>query len=248
MKRLIWKTLLRLTPGSWHLPIHYWRCRITRYVEPELALLRRWKDEEKIAIDVGANQGTYSFELARWFRKVEAFEPNENISSDLCAYDQSRIALHHIALSAADGSATFHVPISSEGRPLVGWGTLEPQLLANSPHFSGPPRFVEFTVATRSLDSYEFDQVGFIKIDVEGHEKEVLEGARRTIERCRPVVLLEVRFPSRNFVQAFFARSDYRMSFLRGGRLFELGKGATGLNENHENFFAIPSEKRIVGE
>ena len=111
MKKAIWNAFLRVAPGGWRLPIHYWRCRITGYVEAEMSLIRWWKDEEKIAVDIGANQGTYSFELARWFRKVEAFEPNDRISSEIQAYDQSRITLHSVALSAAQGAATFHVPI-----------------------------------------------------------------------------------------------------------------------------------------
>lgn len=245
MKKALWKTLLWATPTRWHLPIYCWRWRITRHVEPEMTFLRRWKDEQKIAIDVGANQGTYSFELARWFRKVEAFEPNDRISSEIRAYDQSRITLHPVALSAAERMATFHVPISSQGKALVGWGTLEPQLLAHSPYFSTLPQFEKFAVVTRTLDSYEFDRVGFIKIDVEGHEKEVLNGSRRTIERCRPILLVEVKFDSRFIIQQFFRDIDYRMFFLRGGVLGELSEPDVQPDERHENFFALPSERGV---
>ena len=45
---------------------------------------------------------------------------------------------------------------------------------------------------SRRLDDYEFSNVGFIKIDVEGHEHEVLEGATITIKRNMPNLLVEM--------------------------------------------------------
>src|SRR5205823_431391 len=47
-------------------------------------------------------------------------------------------------------------------------------------------------VPVKKLDDYRFDQVGFIKIDVEGHEQAVIEGAFETIARSKPVILVEV--------------------------------------------------------
>ena len=47
-------------------------------------------------------------------------------------------------------------------------------------------------VKSRCLDEYEFSNVGFIKIDVEGHEHEVLEGAMRTIKKNMPNLLVEM--------------------------------------------------------
>jgi hypothetical protein len=47
-------------------------------------------------------------------------------------------------------------------------------------------------VQVETIDSYQFQDVGFIKIDVEGYEKFVLEGAIQTIQRCRPTLQLEI--------------------------------------------------------
>ena len=47
-------------------------------------------------------------------------------------------------------------------------------------------------VQVETVDSYNFQDVGFIKIDVEGYEKFVLEGAQQTIARCRPTIQLEI--------------------------------------------------------
>lgn len=48
------------------------------------------------------------------------------------------------------------------------------------------------TVECKTIDSYQFQEVGFIKIDVEGYERFVLEGAQATIQRCRPTIQLEI--------------------------------------------------------
>ena len=47
-------------------------------------------------------------------------------------------------------------------------------------------------VPTKRLDDFAFGPIGFIKIDVEGHELSVLEGGAGVISRERPTVLVEV--------------------------------------------------------
>ena len=47
-------------------------------------------------------------------------------------------------------------------------------------------------VLMKTLDSFGFEKISFIKIDVEHHEDFVLEGGRETIRRCRPVMLVEI--------------------------------------------------------
>jgi FkbM family methyltransferase len=48
------------------------------------------------------------------------------------------------------------------------------------------------TIAVETLDSFRLDRLDFIKIDVEGMEIDVLDGALETINRCRPIILVEV--------------------------------------------------------
>ena len=52
--------------------------------------------------------------------------------------------------------------------------------------------FPKIEVETRTLDSYEFDQVDFIKIDVEWFELKVLQGAENTIRKHKPVIYVEI--------------------------------------------------------
>ena len=49
-------------------------------------------------------------------------------------------------------------------------------------------------VPTRRLDSFNFSTVDLIKIDVEGHEHQVVNGALKTIQRCRPAIVVEISY------------------------------------------------------
>jgi hypothetical protein len=76
-------------------------------------------------------------------------------------------------------------------------------------------------VPVRRLDDLHLRNVGFIKIDVEGYESEVLEGARDTIDACRPNFLIEIeqRHRSTGNVRdlfAHFARRGYSGYFVYG--------------------------------
>jgi len=56
----------------------------------------------------------------------------------------------------------------------------------------------EFAVEITTLDSYEFDNVDFIKIDVEGYEPKVLAGAEKTIKKHWPVMCVEINTDDNN--------------------------------------------------
>jgi hypothetical protein len=91
-----------------------------------------------------------------------------------------------VALSNTSGTAPFVVPISEHGEALHLAGSLGQSGVA------GDRRAQRFDVEVRTLDSYGFEQVRVIKVDVEGSELEVLEGGRQTILRDRPTLILEL--------------------------------------------------------
>lgn len=62
----------------------------------------------------------------------------------------------------------------------------------------------------RSLDEFAFTQIDFVKIDVEGFETDVLLGAAATLQRCKPVVLIEVFEKSREQVETLMQQYGFR--------------------------------------
>jgi FkbM family methyltransferase len=168
-------------------PSRYYARRIAQEIrsgEPELAMLAALF-HGGIAVDAGANQGFFAFALSQVANRVVAFEPNPDYAGFARWMLRGRAEVHEIALSDRAGQATFHVPLSDEGIVL---------------HFAGNLKNTHaqfrnqrtYPVEMRTLDSYALTDVRFIKVDVEGSEREVLDGARATIARDRPVLLLEL--------------------------------------------------------
>ena len=67
-------------------------------------------------------------------------------------------------------------------------------------------------VPLKRLDEYALEQVDFVKVDVEGYERFVLEGARDTLLRCRPLVLIEQKPFSERYGVAQYDALEYLQS------------------------------------
>jgi FkbM family methyltransferase len=221
-------------PSSWQLPVNFAWHWLHGQVEKELWVLRRWADHKRIAVDIGANQGFYSMHLARWFRRVEAFEPNPTVVEILRAYGSRKVHINQVALSSAEGEATLRVPVSAVGVEHSSWGSLENRIVP------GAAKMREIRVPLRTLDSFGLTDVGLIKMDVEGHEQAVLEGAQQTLQHCRPIVMMEVKPSSRAMVKRQFDGLDYNLFTLEGGSLNPVGNAFESLPEIQENVFALP--------
>ena len=169
-------------------PSFYYRRRIGEEIvsgEPELALLDRLVPRGGIAVDAGANYGIFAYALSTIADRVVAFEPNPECARFARWMLRGRAELHELALSDAPGRATFYVPLSDEGMVLHFAGNLKRT-------HSQFRNMRTYPVEVCTLDSFGLTDVRFIKADVEGSEREVLDGARETIARDRPVLLLEL--------------------------------------------------------
>jgi FkbM family methyltransferase len=175
--------LMMLTPPSW-----FYRRLIAeeaRAGEPELAHLANLLPRGGTAIDIGANRGVYAYALAGIADRVIAFEPNPDYAFFARWMLRGRAEVHEVALSDARGHGTFHVPLSDQGMVLHLAGSLK------QTHSQFRNRN-SYDVKIRTLDDFGFKDVRFVKADVEGSEREVLDGARATIARDRPLILLEL--------------------------------------------------------
>ena len=172
-----------LMPPSW-----FYRRRIAqeaRSGEPELCVLAKLLRRGGTAIDVGANHGVFAFALAQIAERVVAFEPNPDYAHFARHMLRNRAEVHEFALSDAPGRGTFYVPLSDQGMVLHLAGSLK-RTHSQFRHMR------TYEVEIRTIDEFELKDVRFIKADVEGSEREVLDGARATILRNRPILLLEL--------------------------------------------------------
>jgi len=169
-------------------PSYFYRRRIAeemRSGEPELAMLARLVPSGGTAVDIGANQGVYAYALAEIADRVVAFEPNPDYASFARWMLRGRAEVHQMALSDQPSRGTLHVPVSDQGMVLHLAGSLKrthAQFRNNR----------TYDVEVRTLDDFGLIDVRFVKADVEGSEREVLDGARATLARDRPIILLEL--------------------------------------------------------
>lgn len=84
----------------------------------------------------------------------------------------------------------LRIPVHAMGFELTGWLTIE---AGNDLSAAEAVAQHEIAVETATLNSFNLSHVSFIKIDVEGHEFSVLQGAQRTLAASRPNLLIEVQ-------------------------------------------------------
>ena len=169
---------------------------IKKNYEKELSIVNMFSDQNKVAVDVGVYRGVYSYKLSQEFNHVYSFEPNSLIFPFLnknLPKIIKNITLYNYALSSQDGLAKLRIPIRSKSFFKSNYEELY-QLGAASMHIKNVfNKFHSLTVKKKKLDDILIDKkIGFIKINVEGHEKEVIDGAKKIINDNRPVMLVEI--------------------------------------------------------
>lgn len=189
--------------------------RVGTYQKHKLdyALERLSADRRRRAIDVGAHIGLWSMHLLDQFKAVEAFEPLEAHWTLLAenVRHSKRCRMYRAALGAKRGEVEIvSDPINTGNSHAVGSDADSLEAVAfqererlridKDTDNDNPDTAVKIhTVPLRTLDSYKFDDVDFIKIDVEGLEHDVLKGARRTIAKCKPMIVVEQKGNEQKF-------------------------------------------------
>lgn len=136
----------------------------------------------RVAVDIGAHCGLWSMQLERLFDRVEAFEPvaAHRECFQLNLYGKERVRLHDCALGAHAGYVRMETAPTSSGDTRV---AEECEALDFEP--------ADDLCPLRMLDSFELEQVDFMKLDCEGYELNALLGGSNTIARCLPVIIVE---------------------------------------------------------
>lgn len=203
-------------------------------------------------LDIGANLGWYTVHLARLVGAcgtVVAFEPREDIHSHLLrtveANNLTNVAVHAFALGAAEGWQKLRWQ-SRDDNP--GSTQLSPAAPLDAPE---PEDFLYQVTTVRTLDAIIRKPVDFIKIDVEGAEKLVFDGAAQLLERDRPIILSELS-PRLLLQISGIGISDYFAYLKRlGYRVCEIGWDGSvcrelfdwpyGAYDDHINVALLPS-------
>jgi FkbM family methyltransferase len=235
LTRSIKDVLKRRFPSLW-VRWHLSRCA----VEPELSLLQHVVPRAGVAVDIGANFGLYTRELARIAAVVHAFEPSNTMAGILRNTSARNVIVHEMALSDHSGEARLRIPKTAGG--LIHSLASVEQSVGNA---MGPHESAKVPLAP--LDSIVQADVAFVKIDVEGHELKVLEGARGILKQSRPIFLVEAEERHRpgatNSLFQFFSRNGYQGFFLKGHDVLATDAFDAASMQDDDSLFADGSRK-----
>jgi FkbM family methyltransferase len=220
LNRFDYNQVRDVTAGVGHVLLSnsIWHPAEVGFITRMLAARRTHFGDGVVAIDCGANIGVHSLEWARLMTgwgSVIAIEAQERIFYALAG----NIALNNLfnaraifaAVGAADG--TMRVPSPNYLQP-GSFGSLELKQTSGT-EFIGqtidydPSALTEIRAMT--IDSLVLPRADLIKIDVERMEAEVLEGARQTIARCRPIIFMEHLKTGRAVLEAALSAHGYRL-------------------------------------
>jgi FkbM family methyltransferase len=212
--------------------------------EVEWLYLERIVPRDLASVDVGANIGIYTAALAKLTPIVHAFEPSPRLATLLRKSVPKNVRVYQQAASDMQGTATLRTPFANRtmASPLA---TLEKTAF---------DAFTEESVSLVVLDEVIDHKIGFIKIDVEGHELKVLHGGRRIIETFRPIFLVECeeRHGHGNLrdLFLFFDQLQYFGYFLKNDHLISINDfdqcadQTKGVSDPYiYNFFFFPSQQ-----
>jgi len=162
----------------------YYKYRAYKYaknVTPELNIINKVSDKNKVSLDIGANLGLFTYFMSKFSKKVYAFEPNPYPLRYLKSVVDENVEIIPIAIGDNDGYAKLRIPKNRKG-----WSS-NGASVANIDINNG----IEYTVEIRKVDTLNIQNIGLIKIDVEGFEIDVLNGSINTLKNQKPNLIIE---------------------------------------------------------
>lgn len=183
--------------------------------------LKQHLTEDSVFVDVGANVGTFTLVAAAKSPrgKVHSFEPSRyhfarlNGNIDLNGF--TNVKTNQVGLWDAPAASTLHVPLRNTGMSNTGAASMFADTSDPEPSKDEPIELIR-------LDDYvaenALDRIDVIKVDIEGAELAALRGARETLQRFHPLVLMELDLDnleragsSAADILAFWHESGYRV-------------------------------------
>lgn len=190
-------SILKMLPGAVQQSvrkIHY--LKVLKYFRktPELIFLNSLVKQGDTAVDIGANVGVYTkclSELVGLEGHVFSIEPIPS-TFDILSFNKQKLKLDNVKLfncaaSDSNGEVGMFVPAYPNG----GDNFYEAGIAGKDDESKKIIKVKSYTLDSLLCDCRS--KINFVKIDVEGHELKVLNGAENTIKKFTPIMLIEIK-------------------------------------------------------
>lgn len=214
--------------------------------EKDFLLLEKFRPlHDQVLIDVGSNRGLAIIAMIMFPHMknlIIGFEPNslvfKKLKNNIFIRNNKRIVLYPCGLSNQNEVRPLYLPFYRkwmfDGLASLNFESASKWLVYRLWHFNQNKLKIEqVNCEVRKLDDFGYNPY-FIKIDVQGHELQVLKGAENTLAKYRPILLIEAI--NEQIIQ-FLSRFDYSFYHFQKGTLFE-GTGEI-------NTFCLTEEKYL---
>jgi FkbM family methyltransferase len=227
--------------GKDRIALKLWRDGLAGYEPETLQVFLALLDSTRLFVDIGANTGLFSLVAAlEPHRNVIAFEPVppifEVLQTNVRLNGLTNLTAERLAVSDEGGEISFYVTQTRGGIPTD---------CSSVAGFRANTEACPLTAVT--LDGYlaanELGPVDLIKIDVEAAEPRVLRGAKKTLERDRPLIVCEVlEEVDRDAIHGIMDPMDYHYFHLTPDGLARHERLNGNLGRGYRNYLFVPRE------
>ena len=170
-------------------------------------IISKFCNPGSIVMDIGANMGEWSLHMAKMVGgngRVFCFEPIPSmvqaLEKTIAINNFSQVSISECAISNKTGHSQFSIPFNKGNRAIASLSYLVPEDGSNFRESmdniwgevaTAKTSEVQTTTLDRFTSEKNITKLDFIKIDVEGHEKYVIEGGQKTLKTLKPAIILE---------------------------------------------------------
>ncbi len=220
---------------------------IKKNYEKELSIISSFKNSKRDAVDVGVYRGIYTYKLSQEFKHVYSFEPNPLIYPYLkknLTKIIKNMSLQNLAISDNNGEINLKIPSRRKSIFKTNYEELYKLGCATIHKQNKIQNYNSFKVKKIKLDDIlKNKDISFIKIDVEGHEKEVINGSKNIIINNRPTLLVEIEERHSNYpvneTIKFINNLGYNSFYAKNNNLYKTNDLIDINSEN--NFIFLPN-------
>jgi len=138
-------------------------------------------DDFTFALDIGAHIGTMSRKMAKDFEFVFSFEPHFFEYTKMNTKDLGNVTVYPFGLGNKNKTEKLFVMEKKTGGSSI----------VEHPNRVWQKNAKTVNISIKKLDDFHFDKINFIKIDVESYEYFVIDGARKTLQKHSPLIMVE---------------------------------------------------------